>query len=52
MGKDVFVVADNVLSPIGKTTTENFDQLKKKCLGRKRAKQSGNFAEAIFCFTF
>lgn len=26
---DVFVVADNVLSPIGKTTAENFDQLKK-----------------------
>jgi 3-oxoacyl-[acyl-carrier-protein] synthase-1 len=26
---DVFVIADNVLSPIGKTTAENFDQLKK-----------------------
>lgn len=26
---DVFVVADNVLSPLGKTTAENFDQLKK-----------------------
>jgi 3-oxoacyl-[acyl-carrier-protein] synthase-1 len=26
--QDVFVVADNVLSPLGKTTSENFDQLK------------------------
>ncbi len=26
--QDVFVVADNVLSPLGKTTAENFDQLK------------------------
>jgi 3-oxoacyl-[acyl-carrier-protein] synthase-1 len=26
---DVFIVADNVLSPLGKTTSENFDQLKK-----------------------
>lgn len=35
MGKDVFVVADNVLSPIGKTTAENFDQLKKNVTGVK-----------------
>jgi len=35
MGKDVFVVADNVLSPIGKTTNENFDQLKKNISGVK-----------------
>lgn len=35
MGKDVFVAADNVLSPIGKTTTENFDQLKKNVTGVK-----------------
>lgn len=27
-GKDVFVVADNILSPIGNTTAENFLQLK------------------------
>jgi 3-oxoacyl-[acyl-carrier-protein] synthase-1 len=31
--QDVFVVADNVLSPIGKTTAENFDQLKKNISG-------------------
>lgn len=33
--QDVFVVADNVLSPIGKTTNENFDQLKKEVSGVK-----------------
>ncbi|MDP9047155.1 MAG: beta-ketoacyl synthase [Bacteroidota bacterium] len=27
-GKDVFIVADNVLSPLGKTTTENFIKLR------------------------
>ncbi len=27
-GPDVFVVADNVFSPLGKTTAENFEQLK------------------------
>ena len=35
MEKDVFVVADNVLSPIGKTTVENFNQLKKNVSGVK-----------------
>jgi len=35
MEKDVFVVADNVLSPIGKTTAGNFDQLKKSVSGVK-----------------
>jgi 3-oxoacyl-[acyl-carrier-protein] synthase-1 len=34
--QDVFVVADNVFSPIGKTTTENFDQLKQNITGVKR----------------
>lgn len=35
MEKNVFVVADNVLSPVGKTTDENFDQLKKNIPGVK-----------------
>jgi len=35
MGKDVFVVADNVLSPVGKTTKENFAQIKKNVSGVK-----------------
>jgi 3-oxoacyl-[acyl-carrier-protein] synthase I len=34
--QDVFVVADNVLSPLGKTTTENFDQLKQNKSGVKQ----------------
>jgi 3-oxoacyl-[acyl-carrier-protein] synthase-1 len=33
---DVFVVADNVLSPIGKTTAKNFDQLKENVSAVKR----------------
>jgi 3-oxoacyl-[acyl-carrier-protein] synthase-1 len=36
MEKDVFVVADNVLSPLGKTTQENFDQLRKNITGVKK----------------
>jgi 3-oxoacyl-[acyl-carrier-protein] synthase-1 len=35
MKKDLFVVADNILSPLGKTTAENFDQLKKNVSGVK-----------------
>jgi len=33
--KDVFVVADNILSPLGNTTAENFTQLKKNISGIK-----------------
>lgn len=35
-GQDVFVVADNVFTPIGKTTAENFENLKK---GRSAVKE-------------
>ena len=35
-GQDVYVVADNVLSPLGKTTTENFLELTKNNSGVKR----------------
>jgi 3-oxoacyl-[acyl-carrier-protein] synthase-1 len=38
---DVFVVADNVLSPLGKTTAENFDNLKQN---RSGVKQHSNLA--------
>jgi len=34
--KDVFVVAENILSPLGKTTAENFVQLKNNISGVKR----------------
>ena len=35
MEQDVFVVADNIISPLGKTTTENFSQLKNGVSGVK-----------------
>src|SRR6202000_405134 len=38
---DVFVIADNVYSSLGKTTAENFDQLKQ---GRSAVKQHNNSA--------
>ena len=31
--KDVFIASDNILSPIGSTTADNFDQLKKNSSG-------------------
>ncbi|MCX6204785.1 MAG: beta-ketoacyl synthase N-terminal-like domain-containing protein [Bacteroidetes bacterium] len=31
--KDVFIVSDNILSPIGTTTTDNFEKLKKSVSG-------------------
>ena len=34
--KDVFIVADNILSPLGKTTAENFTQLKNNVSGVKQ----------------
>jgi 3-oxoacyl-[acyl-carrier-protein] synthase-1 len=33
--KDVFIVSDNILSPLGATTAENFTQLQKKISGIK-----------------
>jgi len=35
MEQDVFIVADNIISPLGKTTTENFSQLKNGVSGVK-----------------
>ncbi len=33
---DVFIVADNIFSPLGKTTAENFEQLKNGVSGVKQ----------------
>ena len=33
--KDIFISSDNILSPIGLTTAENFSQLKKNVSGIK-----------------
>ena len=38
--KEVFVVADNVVSPIGKTAAENFEQLKKGISGVQQHKNN------------
>jgi len=34
--QDIFIISDNILSPIGSTTAENFEQLKKKVSGIKK----------------
>ncbi|MBA3673819.1 MAG: beta-ketoacyl synthase [Chitinophagaceae bacterium] len=34
--QDIFIISDNILSPIGSTTAENFEQLKKKISGIKK----------------
>jgi len=34
--QDIFIISDNILSPIGATTAENFEQLKKKVSGIKK----------------
>lgn len=36
MKPDVFIVADNIFSPLGKTTAENFERLKNNVSGVKR----------------
>jgi 3-oxoacyl-[acyl-carrier-protein] synthase-1 len=52
MEKDVFVVADNVLSPIGKTTIENFDQLKKNVSGVKKQSKPAISPRPFFASLF
>jgi len=52
MEKDVFVVADNVLSPIGKTTIENFDQLKKNASGVKEQNNQAISPKPFFASLF
>lgn len=49
---DVFVVADNVLSPLGKTTTENFDQLKKNISGIKEQNKPAISPKPFFASLF
>ena len=52
MEKEVFVVADNVLSPLGKTTAENFDQLKKNVSGVKEQKNAAISPKSFFASLF
>jgi len=50
--KDVFIVADNVYSPIGKTTAENFISLKNKISGVKRHGESEMSALPFYAALF
>lgn len=52
MKKDVFVVADNVLSPIGKTTAENFERLKKSVSGVKEQNKPTVSPRSFFASLF
>ena len=50
--QDVFVVADNVLSPLGKTTTENFDQLKQNRSGVKQHQDTSISSQPFYASLF
>jgi 3-oxoacyl-[acyl-carrier-protein] synthase-1 len=49
---DVFIVADNVLSPLGKTTAENFDQLKKNVSAVKRHQDAAISSQPFYASLF
>ena len=48
----MFVVADNVLSPLGKTTTENFDQLKQNRSGVKKHQDTFISTQSFYASLF
>ncbi|MDB5091219.1 MAG: 3-oxoacyl-acyl-carrier-protein synthase [Mucilaginibacter sp.] len=50
--KDVFVVADNILSPLGKTTTENFTQLKNSVSGVRQHNEEALSPTPFFASLF
>ncbi|HTE01726.1 MAG TPA: beta-ketoacyl synthase N-terminal-like domain-containing protein [Mucilaginibacter sp.] len=49
---DVFVIADNVLSPLGKTTAENFSQLKQNRSGVKLHTDTGFSSQPFYASFF
>jgi 3-oxoacyl-[acyl-carrier-protein] synthase-1 len=49
---DVFVVADNVLSPLGKTTAENFSKLKQNISGVKQQHDSAISSQPFYASLF
>ena len=51
-GPDVFVVADNVLSPLGNTTVENFSKLKQNISGVKLHNQTAISAKPFYASLF
>jgi 3-oxoacyl-[acyl-carrier-protein] synthase-1 len=52
IGKDVFAVADNVYSPIGKTTAENFLKLKNGVTGVKQHQPGAMSSQPFFASLF
>lgn len=50
--QDVFVVTDNVLSPLGKTTTENFSQLKQNKSGVKQHQDTSISSQPFYASLF
>ena len=52
MKPDVFIIADNILSPLGKTTAENFEQLKNNVSGIKRYERETISATPFFASLF
>ncbi len=49
---DVFVVADNVLSPLGKTTAENFSKLKQNISGVRQRNDGGISSKPFYASLF
>jgi 3-oxoacyl-[acyl-carrier-protein] synthase-1 len=49
---DVFVVADNVLSPLGKTTAENFSKLKQNISGVKQQHDKAIYPQPFYASLF
>lgn len=49
---DVFIVSDNIISPLGATSAENFAQLKKAASGVKRHFNEDIFSQAFYASLF
>jgi 3-oxoacyl-[acyl-carrier-protein] synthase-1 len=52
MMRDVFIIADNIFSPLGSTATENFDQLQKMVSGVKENNDKAISDEPFFAALF
>jgi 3-oxoacyl-[acyl-carrier-protein] synthase I len=50
--RDVYIVADNILSPLGATTAQNFDQLKNGVSGIRKVDDKALAASPVYAATF
>ena len=50
--RDVFITADNIFSPLGSTSVENFEQLKKGVSGVKREEDTAIGDEPFYAALF